>query len=53
LDELFELAAGLKHLDGHTLFKPPPRPERQISTIDEDEESQVNRVCALSLLFSL
>lgn len=39
MEELLELAHDLKHLDGHTLFRPdPPRPTRQISTIDENED---------------
>ena len=40
LEELFELAAQLKHMDGHVLFRPdPPRPQREISTIEEDPEA--------------
>ncbi|XP_067944301.1 von Willebrand factor A domain-containing protein 5A-like isoform X3 [Watersipora subatra] len=42
LDELLELAFGLKHLNGQALFKPPARPERQISAIEEEgDETQV------------
>ena len=58
LDELLELASELKHLNGQSLFRPPPRPQREISTIDEDEEShpqvrvsQSNRAVSHDALF--